>query len=115
MMIDKPFVEVKLLEVGEALELISGGTDSISGMVGLLIERSVETQKKQYKLSWKGNKVPRGAVVDGHEIAWTQHGVVRDSDGAVMGYYERLVEWGGEDEKDQAMLVAMLSNHIPRA
>ncbi len=100
---DYPEVDVKLLDVGEALEAMSG-----DGMVGLLIEKSIETQQKQYRLSWKGNKVPRGAIVNSREIAWTQHGMVRDSCGTVIGYYERLVEWGGDDKQDQVMLIAML-------
>ncbi len=110
-MIDEQIViEVKELDVGEALAAMSSGTGVNSGMVGLFMEKSIERQEKQYLLTWKGNKVPRGAIVGGHEIAWTQYGMVRDSDGKVIGYYERLVEWGGKDQKDQTMLIAMFLN-----
>lgn len=71
-----PEVAVKRLDVGEAAEAMSGG-----GMVGLLMELPTN---KYYMLKWKGGKVPRGVVVDGYEIAWTQHGIVRSAEGKVL-------------------------------
>jgi hypothetical protein len=54
-------------------------------------------------LDWKGSKIPRGATIRGRTIAWTQNGVVTDDAGAMMGTYERLVEFGPQDR--QQMLV----------
>ena len=62
-----PEVDVKLLDVGEALEAMSSGSNAVGGMVGVLIEKSIERQSNQYMLTRKGSKVPRGAVVDGRE------------------------------------------------
>ena len=101
-MVKKPDVDVKLLSIGEVLEIMS-----VKGMIGSFIEMSVEKGNNQYMLTWKGWFCPNGAIVDGHEIASTQHGVVRDPGGTVIGYYERIIEGGGEDKKDQSMLVAV--------
>lgn len=101
---DYPEIEVKDLSVGEVLELLDGG----GGMVGLLINASIQNHDKQYLLSWNGNKVPRGARVDGHIIAWTQHGIITNSNGTTIGHYQRLSEFGGHDGTEQRMLVAML-------
>lgn len=98
-------ITIKQLDVGETLAVMK---DSDGGMISKLIELSIEQQAEQYLLSWQGNEVPRGALLGEHEIVWTQHGVVRNSKGDVIGHYERLVEFGGKSGISQVMLVAML-------
>lgn len=56
-------------------------------------------------LMWEGNKIPRGAVVNGYAIGWTQNGQVLSVDGEMIGVYDRILEYGGESEKEQQMLV----------
>ena len=60
---------------------------------------------RRFILSWEGNKVPHGARVLDHEIAWTQNGQVSTTDGKAIGIYDRLVEFGGTTGKEQKMVV----------
>lgn len=46
---------------------------------------------KSYRVRWKGSNVPKGAIIEGFEIAWTQNGVVH-SNGKIIGRYERIVD-----------------------
>jgi len=64
--------------------------------------------RKAFKIEWEGSKVPRGPVLDGKPIAWTQNGVVNDSEGKMIGTYERTVEFGGDTGKRQQILVFLL-------
>ena len=46
-----------------------------------------------YLVEWSAkSRVPRGAIIAGREVAWTQHGLVRQKGGDIIGYYERLVD-----------------------
>ncbi len=67
-----------------------------------------------YLLFWQGDKVPRGAIIEGQEIAWTQNGMVTSSEGKTIGYYDRIVEYGGESRRDQQMLMYTLKPRNPR-
>ena len=58
-----------------------------------------------FELSWKGNKVPRGANVAGHTIAWTQNSQVLTEDGTDIGSYKRTIEFGGKAKNEQKMIV----------
>jgi hypothetical protein len=58
-----------------------------------------------YILRWDGSKIPRGAVIDGETIAWTQHGMVTSESGKTIGTYDRVVEFGGQSGNEQAMIV----------
>lgn len=42
---------------------------------------------------WMGSKIPRGVLVDGAPVTWTQNGVVGGAAGQ-LGTYTRLVEFG---------------------
>jgi hypothetical protein len=64
--------------------------------------------KKIFHLKWEGNKIPRGAVIEGVEIAWTQNGQVTGVGGKMIGTYDRLVEFGGTSCNEQQMLVFVL-------
>jgi len=56
-------------------------------------------------LLWDGNKIPRGAEVNGHRIGWTQNGQVLSDEGGMIGVYDRLMQYGGPSGKEQQMIV----------
>ena len=61
--------------------------------------------KRVFELSWKGSKIPGGAVILGKEVGWTQNGMVTSVDGEMIGTYERLEEFGGAEGNDQRIRV----------
>ena len=71
-----------------------------------------ESQTRVFLLKWQGNKIPRGAQILGHTIAWTQHGIVRNKDGKQIGTYDRLVEFGGDSSREQWMLIFADPPHV---
>ena len=75
---------------------------------GNALGRLQSNATKSYKLEWEGSNIPRGAVVGGKTIAWTQNGQVLDAEGRFIGTYERTVESGGDGGKQQEMLVHLL-------
>ncbi|HKX24472.1 MAG TPA: hypothetical protein VJM46_04490 [Candidatus Saccharimonadales bacterium] len=60
---------------------------------------------RAFLLSWSGGKIPRGAQVGSHTVAWTQNGVVNNTNSRQIGTYDRLVENGGAGGNEQRMLV----------
>lgn len=64
--------------------------------------RWLSAGKETYLIEWTGGRVPRGAIVNGKEIDWTQHGIVY-SNGKQIGYYERIID--DLRQPTQAMLV----------
>lgn len=74
------------------------------GVNGLL-DSLKQTSEEAVVLNWEGTKIPRGASIDGKEIGWTQNGVVTSVDGKMLGTYDRLMEWGGENGKQHCMVV----------
>lgn len=73
--------------------------------IGGLLKKFVEHSKMVFLLIWEGNKIPRGAVICGHTIAWMQHGMVTSEQGETIGFYQRLMEFGGKSGKEQRVLV----------
>ncbi len=71
----------------------------------ILLRAITEKAENIFLLEWKGNKIPRGATVAGHIIAWTQNGLVTSDQGQYVGTYERLVEFGGVDHREQKILI----------
>ncbi len=70
-----------------------------------LTDSLLDTYPLWYLLKWQGSKIPRGATIGGVEIGWTQHGMITGSNGMGLGYYSRLLEWGGENGDSHAMVV----------
>lgn len=70
-----------------------------------LMDTMRASSKRVFELSWKGKKIPRGAIIMGKEIGWTQNGLVTSMDGEMIGTYERLEEFGGADRDQQRMMV----------
>ena len=81
------------------------GNPLVDARVNGLLRAIASQASHAYVLKWEGNKIPRGAVVDGETIAWTQHGCVTSDSGKMVGTYERVVEFGGESGKEQVMFV----------
>ncbi len=53
---------------------------------------------------WTGDRVPRGVVLPGGLVVGsTQNGMVKDLSGHLIGWYERLVD----DGREQEMLVVL--------
>lgn len=75
-----------------------------------LITELKKVSQKAYILAWEGGKVPRGAIVDGHTIGWTQNGQVIAEDGKFIGVYDRLMEYGGESKKQHQMIIFLFKN-----
>lgn len=76
----------------------------VNGLLGQIADRAAEV----YLLVWEGNKIPRGAAINDHVIAWTQNGVVTSDKGQMVGTYERVVEFGGPTGNAQQMLVFVI-------
>jgi hypothetical protein len=70
-----------------------------------LLKKMRESSKKTFHLKWKGGKIPRGAIIEGVPIGWTQHGMVIGTNSEPIGTYERMVEFGGKDQTDQEILI----------
>lgn len=69
-----------------------GGPGGLSLLASLL--KAASEGDEPYLVKYEGSKVPRGLVVDGVPVVWTQHGMVTGEGGARLGTYERLVEFG---------------------
>lgn len=78
------------------------GDEVLSERVSSLLQR-LSRGKDAFLIEWSGSRVPRGAIIKGQEIGWTQHGVVRSTEGKVIGYYERIVDDLSQDT--QVMIV----------
>lgn len=89
-------------EKGKGVNL---GDAKLNGIANGLISEMRQRARKILHLQWEGSKIPRGAVIDGTEIVWTQNGQVTGAGGKSIGTYERLVEFGGFSGNDQQMLV----------
>jgi hypothetical protein len=52
-----------------------------------------------FRVRWTGDRSPRGLELPGGlVVGWTQHGVIKDLSGHLIGWYERLVDNGREQE-----------------
>lgn len=81
------------------------GDKLIEAQVNRLLGLRRQLSSKIFHLKWEGDKIPSGAIVDGKEISWTQHGMVTSKNGENFAVYERLIEFGGKSGKEQQMLV----------
>jgi hypothetical protein len=81
------------------------GDPELEGRLNYLLHRCRRNTGRIFFLRWKGSKIPRGAKVLGHEIAWAQHGRVVKKDGEGIGTYERTMEFAGESGLMQEMIV----------
>jgi hypothetical protein len=62
-----------------------------------------------FELVWEWDNTPRGTMVGGQIIWWTQNGVVTALDGMTMiGRYERLEEFDWAEKKSHKMRIYTL-------
>ncbi len=67
---------------------------------------------KSFLLRWQGERIPTGAVVNGHTISWTKDGIVNSDKNQMVGVYHRLLDSrGGPTEKNE-MLVQIFSDDL---
>lgn len=83
------------------------GDAQLDARVQALLTRMARRCPRQFQVTWTGSKVPRGAQVLGHTIAWTQHGRVITDQNQEVGVYERVVEWGGPTKDQHTILVGL--------
>src|ERR1700733_13293533 len=88
----------------EAINLVETARELIGGVAA--------KQPNHYLLSWTGTKVPRGASIDGIQIGWTQHGMVTGTEGEQWGYYERMMEFGGAEGRDQVIVISTTAKDV---
>ena len=79
----------------------------VSDIVGVLLGATRSLATSTFDVEWEGYHVPIGAVIDGHEIAWTQHGVVYSVDHYIIGTYDQPGINGGDNGQHQKMRVYM--------
>ena len=64
---------------------------------------------RTFLVSWKGEiRVPQLELA-GHQISWTQHGVVSNQEEEMIGSYERLQDLDGPNGDENAMLIKIWS------
>lgn len=117
-------VEIQKTEVGEfripedqpGLDLgaYNSNTHALEGKIDSLLGRMKDRMDRCFVLEWRGDKIPYGAVVLGRQIDWAQHGIATDTKGKTIGYYERLVEFGGVERNLQQMLLYTYQPRQPR-
>ena len=73
--------------------------------VNALLRAQAMRSQYAFKLTWTGGKIPRGANILGHIIAWTQNGMVTSEKGQKIGTYERTKEFDGPKQDEQEMIV----------
>lgn len=84
----------------------------IEDRINALIKARKASHQKAFLVSWTGLKVPFGAIIDGHQVAWTQFGVVTDTMNVFFATYERLLECGGEKRDEHAILVFLNNEKV---
>lgn len=118
----RPDIKVVPITKGVAVEIVASGyvdsnevvdaQTSVPAVASELKEGLQEGSNNIYLLTWHGSRVPSGLILNGVEIASTQHGTVRDVEGNLHGTYDRILDCGGEDRKDQQMIAYMFRNEV---
>ena len=92
------------------------GVNLRSGLVDVKAEMNEETidfvqnefkknAKRVFQLTWTGEeRVPRGAVLAGKEIGFTQNGIASTLEGEPIGHYDRILAVSGPN-KESIMIV----------
>lgn len=98
---------MKIIELNGNLEnntvIDLGNMEHISAIVSGLA-RALSAGKDTFMIEWQEkSRIPRGAIIKGQEIGWTQHGIVSSITGQQIGYYERVVDDLNQDT--QIMLI----------
>jgi len=106
--------QFSVLEVGcledEEIRIRAGlGDPAQDALVARILKGAARqaSDARAYAIEWTGGRVPRGLELEGREIGWMQHGVVKDTDGHQIGFYERLRDNAGADGRLQSVLVIL--------
>lgn len=101
--------DLEAIKAGASEANLGGDTNLTAKITELgvngLLDSLKQSSEEAVVLNWEGTKIPRGASFDGKEIGWTQNGVVTSVDGKMIGTYDRLMEWGGENGKQHCMVI----------
>lgn len=97
----------EIWELESKYELVNYISDTEPGSPADGIINAIRNYNPQriFRVAWKGSRVPRGVVVAGYSIEWTQNGVVNFRDNDYFGTYDRLVDRGGEEGDEHLMLI----------
>ncbi len=72
-----------------------------------IIGRTAAEQKNHFLLTWEGVATPLGSCIDNVEIGWAHSGIIAaKGTGQRIGYYERLMEFGGKNGRTQVMAIS---------
>ena len=67
---------------------------------------------RAFILDWEGGRVPCGVKILDVEIGMTQHGLVTNPDGDMIGTYDRLIDSRGTDKNKHRMLIYLDASAI---
>ena len=81
------------------------GDQKLNSILNASLQQARGNGGRRFYLKWNGSKVPRGAEICGHILAWTQHGRVITDQNQDIGTYDRLIEFGGPSKEEQHMIV----------
>ncbi|HSW80737.1 MAG TPA: hypothetical protein VLG47_08210, partial [Candidatus Saccharimonadales bacterium] len=76
----------------------------VKAQIAQLLEAHQASAESAHLLSWNGGMVPRGAVVNGQEIAGMQNGQVVATDGSMIGTYARVVTPKGDSLRNEVLV-----------
>ena len=107
-----PSVRVLSIELATAEQLAKcsiSNPQTLEPLHQIIFVNLRSVTKRAFFLEWAGeNKIPQGAQIQGKEIFWTQNGRAIDSQGNILGVYERLLKFGGTNKLQHQMLVFAL-------
>jgi len=98
--------EVTAADIAGGASAVNLGDRTTEARLDSLL-RKMRSGKRVFLLDWEGSKVPRGVVIDGKEIAWTQNSMVTSTERKHIGTYERTVEYGGASGEHHQMVIYM--------
>ena len=75
----------KLMKGKTNVNLGGGGQSTVEQKYNAILEHIKDHSEDATLLTWQGNKIPRGAEINGKKIAYTQNGVVTADDGTIIG------------------------------
>lgn len=70
-----------------------------------LLDKLKDQAERFFIIEWEGSKVLRDVNFQDQQIAGMQNGMIISISGETLGYYERIVEYGGDSGQKQLVLV----------
>lgn len=97
-------MKITQIETEDPKIKVTLGNIGLDTLTSDLLTKQAQKARATYLVEWQGSKIPRGAVIEGNVIEWTQNGVVV-AGGKDIGVYERLLEFGGTNRQDHKMII----------